>query len=125
MIKKFLNKKIIIFGTSVEGMFTLDILKKYNITPVCFIDNHKQKINTTYNDIVIKPINYLYELNNNEYIILIPSLYYNAMYTQLMEMKIPKKNIANIEIYYKPLNLFDIPYKMKFYLFMHKYFMKK
>ena len=68
MIKKFLNKKIIIFGTSVEGMFTLDILKNYNITPLCYIDNHKQKINTMYNNIIIKPVDYLYELKNDEYI---------------------------------------------------------
>lgn len=124
MIKKFLNKKIIIFGTSVEGMFTLDILKNYNITPLCYIDNHKQKINTMYNNIIIKPVDYLYELKNDEYIVLIPSLYYNAMYKQLIDMKIPKKNIANIEIYYKPLSLFDIPYKIKLYFFVHKYFMK-
>ena len=43
-LKKFLNKKIIIFGTSVEGMFTLEILKQYNITPFCYIDNNKQKL---------------------------------------------------------------------------------
>lgn len=126
ILKKFLNKKIIIFGTSIDGMFTLEILKKYNIIPVCYIDNNKQKLarNETYNNITIKPVDYLYELNNDEYIVLIPSLYYNAMYKQLIDMNIPKKNIANIEIYYKPLSLFDVPYKIKFYLFMHKYFIK-
>lgn len=123
-LKKFLNKKIIIFGTSVEGMFTLEILKQYNITPFCYIDNNKQKLETNYDNIIIKPVDYLYQLKSDEYIILIPSLYYNDMYKQLMDMKIPKRNIANIEIYYKPLSLFDIPYKMKLYFFMHKYFMK-
>lgn len=126
ILKKFLNKKMIIFGTSIDGMFTLEILKKYNIIPVCYIDNNKQKLarNETYNNIAIKPVDYLYKLNNDEYIVLIPSLYYNAMYKQLIDMNIPKKNIANIEIYYKPLSLFDVPYKIKFYLFMHKYFIK-
>lgn len=126
ILKKFLNKKMIIFGTSIDGMFTLEIIKKYNIMPVCYIDNNKQKLarNETYNNIAIKPVDYLYELNNDEYIVLIPSLYYNAMYKQLIDMNIPKKNIANIEIYYKPLSLFDVPYKIKFYLFMHKYFIK-
>lgn len=124
-LKKFLNKKIIIFGTSVEGMFTLEILKKYNITPICYIDNNKQKIGSSYNDIIIQPVDYLKQLKVDEYIVLIPSLYYDAMYKQLMDMNIPNKNIANIEIYYKPLSLFDIPYKMKLYFFMHKYFMKK
>lgn len=126
ILKKFLSKKMIIFGTSIDGMFTLEILKKYNIIPVCYIDNNKQKLarNETYNNIAIKPVDYLYELNNDEYIVLIPSLYYNAMYKQLIDMNIPKKNIANIEIYYKPLSLFDVPYKIKFYLFMHKYFIK-
>lgn len=123
--KTFLNKKIIIFGTSIEGMFTLEILKKYNIIPTCYIDNNKQKIGNTHNNISIKSVDYLYQLNNDEYIIFIPSLYYEAMYKQLMDMKIPKRNIANIEIYYKPLSLFDIPYKMKFYFLMHKYFIKK
>ncbi len=123
-LKKFLNKKIIIFGTSVEGMFTLEILKQYNITPFCYIDNNKQKLETNYDNIIIKPVDYLYQLKSDEYIILIPSLYYNDMYKQLIDMKIPKRNIANIEIYYKPLSLFDIPYKMKLYFFMHKYFMK-
>lgn len=124
-LKKFLNKKIIIFGTSVEGMFTLEILKKYNITPICYIDNNKQKIGSSYNDIIIQPVDYLKQLKVDEYIVLIPSLYYDAMYKQLMDMNIPNKNIANIEIYYIPLSLFDIPYKMKLYFFMHKYFMKK
>lgn len=124
-LKNFLNKKIIIFGTSVEGMFTLEILKKYHITPICYIDNNKQKLETTYDNIIIKSVDYLYQLNSDEYIILIPSLYYDAMYKQLMDMNIPNKNIANIEIYYKPLSLFDIPYKIKLYFFMHKYFMKK
>lgn len=124
-LKKFLNKKIIIFGTSVEGMFTLEILKQYNITPFCYIDNNKQKLETNYDNIIIKPVDYLYQLKSDEYIILIPSLYYNDMYKQLIDMKIPKRNIANIEIYYKPLSLFDIPYKIKLYFFMHKYFMKK
>ena len=123
-LKKFLNKKIIIFGTSVEGMFTLEILKQYNITPFCYIDKNKQKLETNYDNIIIKPVDYLYQLKSDEYIILIPSLYYNDMYKQLIDMKIPKRNIANIEIYYKPLSLFDIPYKMKFYFFMHRYFMK-
>ena len=124
-LKKFLNKKIIIFGTSVEGMFTLEILKQYNIRPFCYIDNNKQKLETNYDNIIIKPVDYLYQLKSDEYIILIPSLYYNDMYKQLIiDMKIPKTNISNIDIYYKPLNLFDIPYKMKFYFFMHKYFMK-
>lgn len=123
-LKKFLNKKIIIFGTSVEGMFTLEILKQYNITPFCYIDNNKQKLETNYDNIIIKPVDYLYQLKSDEYIILIPSLYYNDMYKQLIDMKIPKRNIANIKIYYKPLSLFDIPYKMKLYFFMHKYFMK-
>lgn len=123
-LKKFLNKKIIIFGTSVEGMFTLEILKQYNITPFCYIDNNKQKLETNYDNIIIKPVDYLYQLKSDEYIILIPSLYYNDMYKQLIDMKIPKRNIANIEIYYKPLSLFDIPYKMKLYFFMHRYFMK-
>lgn len=127
MIKKFLNKKIIIFGTSVDGIYTLDILKNYHITPLCFIDNHKDKVknNAKYNNIPIYPVDYLYKLNNDEYIILVPSLYYEAMYKQLMDMKIPKRNIANIEIYYKPLSLFDIPYKIKLYFFIHKFFMKK
>lgn len=123
-LKKFLNKKIIIFGTSVDGMFTLEILKQYNITPFCYIDNNKQKLETNYDNIIIKPVDYLYQLKSDEYIILIPSLYYNDMYKQLIDMKIPKRNIANIEIYYKPLSLFDIPYKIKFYFFMHRYFMK-
>lgn len=123
-LKKFLNKKIIIFGTSVEGMFTLEILKQYNITPFCYIDNNKQKLETNYDNIIIKPVDYLYQLKSDEYIILIPSLYYNDMYKQLIDMKIPKRNIANIEIYYKPLSLFDIPYKIKLYFFIHKYFMK-
>lgn len=123
-LKKFLNKKIIIFGTSVEGMFTLEILKQYNITPFCYIDNNKQKLETNYDNIIIKPVDYLYQLKSDEYIILIPSLYYNDMYKQLIDMKIPKRNIANIEIYYKPLSLFDIPYKIKLYFFMHRYFMK-
>lgn len=124
-LKNFLNKKIIIFGTSVDGMFTLEILKKYNITPICYIDNNKQKIGSSYNDIIIQPVDYLKQLKVDEYIVLIPSLYYDAMYKQLMDMNIPNKNIANIDIYYKPLSLFDIPYKMKLYFFMHKYFMKK
>ena len=124
-LKNFLNKKIIIFGTSSDGMFTLEILKKYNITPICYIDNNKQKIGSSYNDIIIQPVDYLKQLKVDEYIVLIPSLYYDAMYNQLMDMKIPKNNIANIEIYYKPLSLFDIPYKMKLYFFMHKYFIKK
>ena len=123
-LKKFLNKKIIIFGTSVEGMFTLEILKQYNIRPFCYIDNNKQKLETNYDNIIIKPVDYLYQLKSDEYIILIPSLYYNDMYKQLIDMKIPKRNIANIEIDYKPLSLFDIPYKIKLYFFMHKYFMK-
>lgn len=123
-LNKFLSRKVIIFGTSVEGMFTLEILKQYNITPFCYIDNNKQKLETNYDNIIIKPVDYLYQLKSDEYIILIPSLYYNDMYKQLIDMKIPKRNIANIEIYYKPLSLFDIPYKMKLYFFMHKYFMK-
>ena len=117
-LNKFLSRKVIIFGTSVEGMFTLEILKQYNITPFCYIDNHKKKIETTYSNIIIKPVDYLYQLKSDEYIILIPSLYYNDMYKQLMDMKIPKRNIANIEIYYKPLSLFDIPYKIKLYFFI-------
>ena len=30
-LNKFLSRKVIIFGTSVEGMFTLEILKQYNL----------------------------------------------------------------------------------------------
>lgn len=120
----FLNRQIIIFGSSREGRLTSDILLDYKITPLCFIDNHSKKIGIKVNNIPILPVNSLYELNKDNYIIIIPSLYYKDMYKQLMDMKIPKKNIANIEIYYKPLMLFDVPYKIKFYLFMHKYFIK-
>lgn len=124
-VSKFLNKKIIIFGSSREGRIVLDILTLYNIIPCCYIDNHSKKIGLKIGDIPIKPVSYINELDKDEYIVLIPSMYYEAMYKQLMDMKIPKRNIANIEIYYKPLSLFDIPYKMKFYFLMHKYFIKK
>lgn len=123
-VSKFLNKKIIIFGSSREGRIVLDILTLYNIIPCCYIDNHSKKIGLTISNIPIKSVSFIKELNKDEYIILIPSMYYNEMYKQLMDMQIPKTNISNIDIYYKPLNLFDIPYKIKFYLFMHKYFMK-
>ena len=124
-VSKFLNKKIIIFGSSREGRLVLDILNLYNIIPCCYIDNHSKKIGLKIGDIPIKPVSYINELDKDEYIVLIPSMYYEEMYKQLLDMKIPKTNISNIDIYYKPLNLFDIPYKMKFYFFMHKYFMKK
>lgn len=122
MLKKFLAKPIIIFGSSREGRLTQEILNRYNITPLCYIDNHKDKIGVILNDVEIKSVDYIKTID--DYIILIPSLYYKDMYKQLMDMKISKSNIANIDIYYKPLMLFDIPYKIKFYFFMHKYFLK-
>ena len=84
-----------------------------------------------------------YKLDNGEYLTSIPKATNPGTYnvyltpnrgyqwndgtrkdTKLVSCTISKKNIANIEIYYKPLMLFDVPYKIKFYLFMHKYFMK-
>lgn len=121
-LKKFLNKTIIIFGSSAEGRYIQKILKTYNIIPAYYIDNNIKKIGTEYSGIYHLAVNKVQ--NMQDYLILIPPFYYKQMAAQLKQLNIPKKNIILFDLYGKPYIKFDVPYKIKFYLFMHKYFIK-
>lgn len=122
-MQSFLNKKIIIFGSSIQGRTVFEILQTYNITPYCYIDNDEFKVGTKCNNLDHVPVKEL--LNMDNYLVIIPTIYYKSMYKQLMDMKIKKKNIIFFDFYYPEYNMYDIPYKFQFYLLMHKYFMKK
>ncbi len=122
-ISDFLHKDIIIFGSSIEGRKVYEILVEHNIKPLCYIDNDTLKIGTILHGLKHIPVNEL--LNMENYIVIIPSMYYKSMYKQLMDLKIMKKNIVLFDFYHEDQNIYDIPYKMKLLLLAHKYFIKK
>ncbi len=122
-IKNFLKKDIIIFGSSIEGRKIYEILTEHNIKPLCYIDNDEFKIGTVLHGMNHLPVKEL--LNMNNYIVIIPSIYYKPMYKQLMEMNIKKSNVILFDFYYPEYELYDIPYRLKFYMLMHKYFIKQ
>ncbi|URZ00937.1 DapH/DapD/GlmU-related protein [Clostridium felsineum] len=91
------NKKLIIFGASKMGEVTLKILKQKNIKVNLIFDNDSNKNNKLLEDVkVVMP----YENKENNYIILITSMYYKEISEQLTELGYSKnifyiRNICN------------------------------
>lgn len=115
----FRDKKAIIFGTSYEGRLTFNILAKYNIIPVAFIDNNLHKQGSHAFGINILSPDILTRMN--DFIVIVPTIYYKPMYLQLIAMGIPKNLIFNIDIYNKTNVKYDTTYKLKLYLYLNKF----
>lgn len=122
-IKRFRDTPAVVFGASSEGRTVCKILEEYRVPLSCIIDNNKLKTGERSDGVFIRAPEYLEQSDN--YIVIVPSVYYKAMYAQLMDMNIPKAKIYNFEIYEKTLMLFDVPYKLRLYMLLNKYFRKK
>lgn len=114
----FRDKKTIIFGTSYEGRLTFNILAKFKVVPVAFIDNNLQKQGSQTFGLNILSPNILTEMD--DFIVIVPSIYYTPMLLQLIEMGVRKKLIFNIDIYDKINIKYDTSYKLKLYLNLNK-----
>lgn len=124
-LKKFRDTPVVIFGTSREGRTANKIFASYNAVPVCFIDNNKLKIMHGGEDgVPVYSPDHLYEMD--DFIVVVPSAYYKEMFAQLMDMKILRNRIYNIEIYEETMMcLFDAPYKLRAYMLLNKYFPRR
>lgn len=140
-LKKFRDTPAVIFGASREGRTASRILADYNVAPECFIDNNKLKNGTetsapnsqvfsarqngsgSGDSAPIYPPGRLLEMN--DFIVIVPSVYYREMCAQLADMKIPKSRIYNFEIYEDSMCLFDVPYRLRVYMLLNKYFPRR
>lgn len=92
-----LNKRngqpiIIIFGCGHDGKRTKDVLEKCGYIANCFCDNDINKIGKFIYGLPVVSLNEIKKYNN--YLVVLASrLYKKEMYSQLVEMKIPKENI--------------------------------
>lgn len=89
----FEKVKVMIFGTGDGARRTLDILDLDKVKIISFIDNDPLKQNTFYNGIkVISPE----ELKHNYDFIVIASMYFQEIYSQLIKLGVEKGKIVKI-----------------------------
>lgn len=81
-----INKNIILFGASKAGEKLYGILKEFNIKIKYFVDNDPNKIGKTLFDKKIFEPNKIYEINKDEDIIVISSMYIGEISEQLDKM---------------------------------------
>ena len=79
----FVNKKIIIFGASVAGINTCKIIEDSGMDVKCFVDNDANKWNRKVCNCDVLNPEYLTELNKEEYIVIIGSMYVDEIGKQL------------------------------------------
>lgn len=81
-----LNRKIIIFGASNSGEKLLRFLRSFYFNTYCFIDNDKNKWGKNLCDKEIKNPKILKEINRQDYIIIIGSMFIKEISEQLEDL---------------------------------------
>lgn len=123
----FVNKKIIIFGASVAGINTCKIIEDSGMDVKCFVDNDANKWNRKVCNCDVLNPEYLTELNKEEYIVIIGSMYVDEIGKQLEKYgyKSGVNYFNNYEmISYMTENYF-IEKKYKLESYINKYKVKK
>lgn len=80
------NKKVVIFGAGAGGKATFFVLKTLSISPICFVDNDPSLMGSKMFDIPIEKPSYLLNINKDEFMVLVSSIYYEEISGQLMDM---------------------------------------
>lgn len=86
----FLKKRIVIWGASIGGNQTYEILTKNEIFPEAYCDNSEAKWGGVFNRLpIISPKQlYQYAADKEEYLVIIASVFYDDIYKQMMELGI-------------------------------------
>lgn len=111
------DKKILIFGASKSGERAYEILKNFNFKIVFFIDNNDIKFETFFCGIKVKSPSILSEINIDEYLIVIASMFYDEISSQLNSCGLVKEKnyieINKLMKYMLKANMSEITKRLK------------
>lgn len=94
---RYSDKKIIIFGASKSGERAYEMLKGFDFKVVFFMDNDNNKFENFFCDIKVKSPSILNQINIDEYLIVIASMFYDEISSQLSSYNLIKeKNYIEI-----------------------------